>query len=227
MQNDLLFLWEAVMNTVLCFCSQFNEKADAVVPCFRTLVQANVRNKKIFKEAVMHMQAKGTTDYKSGFTFAFEQLLNVRANFLQHAVCLSVWLFWTWSCRTLLYRTWSCTQEVRSVEFFSRVGSDYSCGSDAAHGAEFCSRHRCCLSSVCCGVFLEAATLMGSDGMIDERSLEEISLRHFIFLWWARRHRAKSCPHLLPLPVPAEWGINRPLIAFFGWLIPWLVAEAQ
>lgn len=28
----------------------------------------------------MHMQAKGTTDYKSGFTFAFEQLLNVRAN---------------------------------------------------------------------------------------------------------------------------------------------------
>ena len=25
------------------------------------------------------MQAKGTTDYKSGFTFAFEQLLNVSA----------------------------------------------------------------------------------------------------------------------------------------------------
>lgn len=61
------------------FTLQFNEKADAVVPCFRTLVQANVRNKKIFKEAVMHMQAKGTTDYKSGFTFAFEQLLNVRS----------------------------------------------------------------------------------------------------------------------------------------------------
>uniref|UniRef100_A0A8C5ND98 VWFA domain-containing protein n=1 Tax=Gouania willdenowi TaxID=441366 RepID=A0A8C5ND98_GOUWI len=56
--------------------ARFNEKADAVVPCFRTLVQANVRNKKIFKEAVMLMQAKGTTDYKSGFTFAFEQLLN-------------------------------------------------------------------------------------------------------------------------------------------------------
>lgn len=56
--------------------ARFNEKADAVVPCFRTLVQANVRNKKIFKEAVMRMQAKGTTDYKSGFTFAFEQLLN-------------------------------------------------------------------------------------------------------------------------------------------------------
>uniref|UniRef100_A0A3P9NAV3 Calcium channel, voltage-dependent, alpha 2/delta subunit 2a n=1 Tax=Poecilia reticulata TaxID=8081 RepID=A0A3P9NAV3_POERE len=56
--------------------AKFNEKAEAVVPCFRTLVQANVRNKKIFKESVMHMQAKGTTDYKSGFTFAFEQLLN-------------------------------------------------------------------------------------------------------------------------------------------------------
>uniref|UniRef100_A0A3Q1AYI8 VWFA domain-containing protein n=1 Tax=Amphiprion ocellaris TaxID=80972 RepID=A0A3Q1AYI8_AMPOC len=59
--------------------ARFNEKADAVVPCFRTLVQANVRNKKIFKEAVMHMQAKGTTDYKTGFTFAFEQLLNTTA----------------------------------------------------------------------------------------------------------------------------------------------------
>ncbi|XP_071751266.1 voltage-dependent calcium channel subunit alpha-2/delta-2a [Centroberyx gerrardi] len=56
--------------------ARFSEKADAVVPCFKTLVQANVRNKKIFKEAVTHMQAKGTTDYKSGFTFAFEQLLN-------------------------------------------------------------------------------------------------------------------------------------------------------
>lgn len=56
---------------------QFNEKAEAVVPCFRHLVQANVRNKKIFKEAVQQMQAKGTTDYKSGFHFAFNQLLNV------------------------------------------------------------------------------------------------------------------------------------------------------
>ncbi|XP_062852767.1 voltage-dependent calcium channel subunit alpha-2/delta-2a [Trichomycterus rosablanca] len=56
--------------------AQFNEKADAVVPCFKTLVQANVKNKKIFKEKVMHMAAKGTTDYKSGFQFAFEQFLN-------------------------------------------------------------------------------------------------------------------------------------------------------
>lgn len=55
---------------------QFNEKAVAVVPCFSHLVQANVRNKKIFKDAVQQMQAKGTTDYKSGFHFAFNQLLN-------------------------------------------------------------------------------------------------------------------------------------------------------
>uniref|UniRef100_A0A8C8MCC2 VWFA domain-containing protein n=1 Tax=Oncorhynchus tshawytscha TaxID=74940 RepID=A0A8C8MCC2_ONCTS len=56
--------------------ARFNEKAEAVVPCFKHLVQANVRNKKIFKEAVKLMQAKGTTDYKSGFHFAFNQLLN-------------------------------------------------------------------------------------------------------------------------------------------------------
>uniref|UniRef100_A0A3P8T8H0 Calcium voltage-gated channel auxiliary subunit alpha2delta 2 n=1 Tax=Amphiprion percula TaxID=161767 RepID=A0A3P8T8H0_AMPPE len=63
--------------------ARFNEKAEAVVPCFKHLVQANVRNKKIFKDAVQQMQAKGTTDYKSGFHFAFNQLLNTnvpRAN---------------------------------------------------------------------------------------------------------------------------------------------------
>lgn len=38
----------------------------------------------------MHMQAKGTTDYKSGFTFAFEQLLNVRANKLFREGCMFV-----------------------------------------------------------------------------------------------------------------------------------------
>ncbi|KAJ8360961.1 hypothetical protein SKAU_G00174860 [Synaphobranchus kaupii] len=56
--------------------ARFNEKAEMVVPCFKHLVQANVRNKKIFKDAVQHMSAKGTTDYKSGFHFAFQQLLN-------------------------------------------------------------------------------------------------------------------------------------------------------
>uniref|UniRef100_A0A8C0YUX2 Calcium channel, voltage-dependent, alpha 2/delta subunit 2a n=1 Tax=Cyprinus carpio carpio TaxID=630221 RepID=A0A8C0YUX2_CYPCA len=59
--------------------ARFNEKAYAVVPCFTTLVQANIKNKKIFKEAVMNMQAKGTTDYKTGFQFAFDQLLNTNA----------------------------------------------------------------------------------------------------------------------------------------------------
>lgn len=75
---------------------QFNEKAEAVVPCFKHLVQANVRNKKIFKDAVQQMQAKGTTDYKSGFHFAFNQLLNVR-----HILLLVVW----WYCLYLYLHT--------------------------------------------------------------------------------------------------------------------------
>lgn len=68
---------------------QFNEKAYAVVPCFTTLVQANIKNKKIFKEAVMNMQAKGTTDYKTGFQFAFDQLLNVRHTHMFTELCTS------------------------------------------------------------------------------------------------------------------------------------------
>ncbi|XP_038552936.1 voltage-dependent calcium channel subunit alpha-2/delta-2a isoform X1 [Micropterus salmoides] len=76
MKTSVVEMLETLSDDDYVNVARFNEKADAVVPCFRTLVQANVRNKKIFKEAVMHMQAKGTTDYKSGFTFAFEQLLN-------------------------------------------------------------------------------------------------------------------------------------------------------
>ncbi|XP_078091695.1 voltage-dependent calcium channel subunit alpha-2/delta-1 isoform X2 [Mustelus asterias] len=53
----------------------FNNQANSV-SCFRHLVQANVRNKKVLKDAVNKIQAKGITDYKKGFTFAFEQLLN-------------------------------------------------------------------------------------------------------------------------------------------------------
>lgn len=45
--------------------------------CFTHLVQANVRNKKVFKEAVQGMVAKGTTGYKAGFEYAFDQLQNV------------------------------------------------------------------------------------------------------------------------------------------------------
>lgn len=45
--------------------------------CFTHLVQANVRNKKVFKDAVQGMVAKGTTGYKAGFEYAFDQLQNV------------------------------------------------------------------------------------------------------------------------------------------------------
>ncbi|XP_048013024.1 voltage-dependent calcium channel subunit alpha-2/delta-1a isoform X2 [Megalobrama amblycephala] len=60
----------------------FNNSAKSVA-CFENLVQANVRNKKILKEAVQKITANGTTDYKIGFKEAFHQLssMNVsRAN---------------------------------------------------------------------------------------------------------------------------------------------------
>uniref|UniRef100_A0A8C4SZ18 Calcium channel, voltage-dependent, alpha 2/delta subunit 1a n=1 Tax=Erpetoichthys calabaricus TaxID=27687 RepID=A0A8C4SZ18_ERPCA len=46
------------------------------VSCFNHLVQANVRNKKVLKDAIQDISAKGITDYKKGFRFAFEQLSN-------------------------------------------------------------------------------------------------------------------------------------------------------
>ncbi|XP_072290552.1 voltage-dependent calcium channel subunit alpha-2/delta-1-like [Eucyclogobius newberryi] len=42
--------------------------------CFDHLVQANVRNKKLLKDAVQNMTAKGITNYTKGFEFAFQQL---------------------------------------------------------------------------------------------------------------------------------------------------------
>ncbi|XP_064422498.1 voltage-dependent calcium channel subunit alpha-2/delta-2a [Latimeria chalumnae] len=54
--------------------ASFSESAKPVA-CFKHLVQANVRNKKVIKDSVQHMVAKGTTDYKSGFKYAFDQLL--------------------------------------------------------------------------------------------------------------------------------------------------------
>ncbi|XP_076119357.1 voltage-dependent calcium channel subunit alpha-2/delta-1 [Alosa pseudoharengus] len=42
--------------------------------CFDRLVQANVRNKKILKDAVQNISAKGITNYTKGFEFAFDQL---------------------------------------------------------------------------------------------------------------------------------------------------------
>ncbi|KAM6203136.1 voltage-dependent calcium channel subunit alpha-2/delta-1 isoform 4-T4 [Rhynchocyon petersi] len=62
--------------------ASFNSNAQDV-SCFKHLVQANVRNKKVLKDAVNNITAKGITDYKKGFSFAFEQLLNynvTRAN---------------------------------------------------------------------------------------------------------------------------------------------------
>ncbi|KAL8212309.1 UNVERIFIED_CONTAM: Voltage-dependent calcium channel subunit alpha-2/delta-2 [Gekko kuhli] len=61
---------------------KFNQNAQPV-SCFKHLVQANIRNKKVFKEDVEIMVAQGTTDYKAGFEYAFEQLQNsniTRAN---------------------------------------------------------------------------------------------------------------------------------------------------
>uniref|UniRef100_A0A6Q2XAX2 VWFA domain-containing protein n=1 Tax=Esox lucius TaxID=8010 RepID=A0A6Q2XAX2_ESOLU len=50
--------------------------------CFDHLVQANVRNKKILKDAIQNILAKGITNYTKGFEFAFEQLYTniTRAN---------------------------------------------------------------------------------------------------------------------------------------------------
>ncbi|XP_034018822.1 voltage-dependent calcium channel subunit alpha-2/delta-1-like [Thalassophryne amazonica] len=60
----------------------FNDKAHYAA-CFENLVQANVRNKRILKDAVQGILAKGITNYRGGFELAFQQLaqMNVsRAN---------------------------------------------------------------------------------------------------------------------------------------------------
>lgn len=75
------------VNLYICFRSlQFNSNAQDV-SCFQHLVQANVRNKKVLKDAVNNITAKGITDYKKGFSFAFEQLLNVSINKQFYFVC--------------------------------------------------------------------------------------------------------------------------------------------
>lgn len=74
----LLQYTEKKINSLILFLFvlQFNNNAQNV-SCFNHLVQANVRNKKKLKEAVYKISAKGITDYKKGFSYAFEQLLNV------------------------------------------------------------------------------------------------------------------------------------------------------
>ncbi|XP_072928695.1 voltage-dependent calcium channel subunit alpha-2/delta-2a isoform X3 [Hemitrygon akajei] len=62
--------------------ASFTNEASPVA-CFKQLVQANVRNKKLLKDGVQRMNAQGVTDYKTGFHYAFDQLLNttsIRAN---------------------------------------------------------------------------------------------------------------------------------------------------
>lgn len=55
---------------------QFNNTA-MYASCFQNLVQANVRNKRVLKDAVRKIEAKGTTNYKAGFKLAFDQLAQV------------------------------------------------------------------------------------------------------------------------------------------------------
>ncbi|XP_058243553.1 voltage-dependent calcium channel subunit alpha-2/delta-1 isoform X2 [Hemibagrus wyckioides] len=59
----------------------FNTKVNNTA-CFNRLVQANVRNKKVLKDAVQNITAKGITNYTKGFEFAFKQLSDnaTRAN---------------------------------------------------------------------------------------------------------------------------------------------------
>lgn len=56
---------------------QFNNKA-SYAACFENLVQANVRNKRMLKDAVQSITAKGITNYRGGFELAFEQLAQVK-----------------------------------------------------------------------------------------------------------------------------------------------------
>ena len=41
-------------------------------------MQANVRNKRVLKDAVKDITAKGITNYRGGFELAFEQLAQVK-----------------------------------------------------------------------------------------------------------------------------------------------------
>lgn len=63
-------------STLLTLSPQFNKSARPAA-CFQNLVQANVRNKRILKEAVQNLKAEGITNYTSGLELAFEQLNQV------------------------------------------------------------------------------------------------------------------------------------------------------
>ncbi|KAM8931067.1 voltage-dependent calcium channel subunit alpha-2/delta-2 isoform 2-T2 [Pelodytes ibericus] len=82
MKTSVMEMLDTLSDDDYVTVASFHEKAEPV-SCFRQLVQANVRNKKVIKEAVQDMVARGTTDYKAGFEYAFSQLQNTnvtRAN---------------------------------------------------------------------------------------------------------------------------------------------------
>ncbi|KAM4721178.1 voltage-dependent calcium channel subunit alpha-2/delta-2 [Rhinophrynus dorsalis] len=82
MKTSVMEMLDTLSDDDYVTVASFHEKAEPV-SCFRQLVQANVRNKKVIKEAVQDMVARGTTDYKAGFEYAFNQLQNpnvTRAN---------------------------------------------------------------------------------------------------------------------------------------------------
>uniref|UniRef100_A0A1A8F933 Calcium channel, voltage-dependent, alpha 2/delta subunit 1 n=1 Tax=Nothobranchius korthausae TaxID=1143690 RepID=A0A1A8F933_9TELE len=60
--------------------------------CFDHLVQANVRNKKLLKDAVQNITAKGITNYTKGFEFAFQQL---NATNISRANCNKIIMLFT------------------------------------------------------------------------------------------------------------------------------------
>lgn len=69
------------LSVSLSIISQFNTRVKKTA-CFDHLVQANVRNKKVLKDAVQNITAKGITNYTKGFEFAFEQLSAVNKSCL-------------------------------------------------------------------------------------------------------------------------------------------------
>lgn len=81
---------------------QFNTKVNNTA-CFDHLVQANVRNKKILKDAVQNITAKGITNYTKGFEFAFNQLSNV--SLFLHLRKLSM----NWKKQSVVSRLKICT----------------------------------------------------------------------------------------------------------------------
>ncbi|XP_053534078.1 voltage-dependent calcium channel subunit alpha-2/delta-1 isoform X5 [Ictalurus punctatus] len=70
----------------------FNTKVNNTA-CFDHLVQANVRNKKILKDAVQNITAKGITNYTKGFEFAFKQLSD--QNVSRRANCNKIIMLFT------------------------------------------------------------------------------------------------------------------------------------